>query len=75
MPRKSCDEVQVEAFRRMTAEQRLELALRLRQVNLDLLEAGIRSRGGPLEPAAMRRRVLSHVLPAGLLARAFGPEA
>ncbi|HAH07317.1 MAG TPA: hypothetical protein DCM05_12480 [Elusimicrobia bacterium] len=55
----------------MSPAERLASAARLREDNLRLLEAGIRSREGDLAPEAMRLRVLEHILPQRLFARFY----
>lgn len=70
---KTRDDPQAAILRRMSANQRLALAAQLRESNLRLLRAGIRSREGRLSPAQMRLRVLEHVLPARLYSRFFAP--
>ncbi|MBI5882093.1 MAG: hypothetical protein HZB91_03195 [Elusimicrobia bacterium] len=59
-------------LRGMNPDQRLSAAAALREANLRLLEAGIRSREGRLSASRMRLRVLAHVLPRGLFTRFYG---
>ena len=63
--------MQVELFRKMSAEQKLELAAGIRRLNLELLESGIRSREGNLPPEQMRLKVLQYILPAKLFSRFY----
>ena len=62
MRRKTADEMQIEIFRKMSADQKLKIAADLRNFNLKLIEAGIRSREGRLSKAKMRLRILQHIL-------------
>ena len=48
---------QIEGYRRMTPEQKLAIAGRLREEGIRLIEAGVRSREPEFDDAAVRRRV------------------
>lgn len=72
MKRKTADEMQIEIFRKMSPDQKLKIASDLRNFNLQLLEAGIRSREGDLTAEKMRLRILEHILPPRLFAKFYG---
>lgn len=70
----SADSLQLERFRRMSPSEKLSLAAQLRQVNLDLLAAGIRASRGELTPAELRLEMLRRTLPERLFNAAYGPH-
>lgn len=65
---------QAEIFSRMSAQEKLDLAQKFRQTNIELLEAGIRQRQGDLSPETMRLEVLRHILPPRLFKRFYEPR-
>jgi len=67
------DEVQLEIFRRMSPQQKLDLAERLRQTNLDLLAAGIRAERPDIDAESLRMELLRRTLPERLFRAAYGP--
>lgn len=71
-PALSADSVQLELLRRMTPDEKLARAAELRQVNLDLLAAGIRARKPELSPEALRLELLRLTLPERLFRAAYG---
>ena len=70
----STDELQLEKFRRMSPSEKLALAAELRQVNLDLLAAGIRADRGEMSPDQLRLELLRRTLPERLFRAAYNPR-
>lgn len=68
----SADELQLDRFRRMSPSEKLALAAALRQTNLDLLAAGIRTGRGELAHAELRLEMLRRILPEPLFRAAYG---
>lgn len=69
--RPSVDVMQLELLRAMTAEERLARAAGLRELNLNLLAAGIRAREGDLPPERLRLELLRSTLPERLFRAAY----
>ena len=72
--RPSPDAVQLTIFQSMSPSAKLALAAELRQVNLDLLAAGIRARRGELPADDLRIEILKLVLPERLFRAAYRPH-
>lgn len=70
--RLSADEMQLELLRALSPEERLARAAALRQLNLELLAAGIREREGHLPPGRLRLELLRCTLPERLFRAAYG---
>jgi len=60
---RSTDQMQLEMLRRMSPDQKLALAAQLREANLALLAAGIRTRSGSLPAEELRLEMLKAILP------------
>ena len=69
----SADALHLEILRRKSPAEKLAIAAQLRDVNLDLVAAGLRSRDGGLSAEALRREVLKRVLPERLYRAAYPP--
>lgn len=70
----SVNEIQLETFRRMSPQQKLDLAKELRQTNLDLLAAGIRADRPDIGAQELRLEILRRILPERLFLAAYGPR-
>jgi hypothetical protein len=73
MPR-STTQIQLEMFRRMSPDQKIALAAQLRESNLALLAAGIRSRRGSLPAEELRLEILKTILPKRLFEAGYRPR-
>lgn len=68
----SAEALQLDRFRRMSPSEKLALAAELRQLNLDLLAAGLRGSQRELTPTELRLELLRRVLPEPLFRAAYG---
>jgi hypothetical protein len=67
--------VQMEIYRRMTAEQKLRLVFEANELNRALLRAGLEKRYPEAGPEEIRRRLFGLLLGEELATRVYGPLA
>lgn len=68
------DALHLDILRRMSPAERLAVAAELRDVNLDLVAAGLKSRASGLSGESLRMEVLRRVLPERLFRAAYPPH-